>query len=116
MKTITDIIDEYRNRIAQSTNLSLDEASQIMVELSSLLGNINEEIREAERIYLNKFADMLNTPELSVARATILIKITPEYQRWDKAKGYEKFTLEMIRALKHRCRALHDEIEISNNI
>jgi hypothetical protein len=113
--TITEQIDEYRNRMASSGNLTLDEASQMLVELSALLGNINEEIRKTQNIYLNKLALILNDPKVPVARAMIQIQITPEWQRWDKAKGYEKFTIEMIRALKHRCNALRDELEVSNN-
>lgn len=113
--TITKQIDEYRKRIAQSGNLTLDEASQMLVELSALLGNIDEEIRESERLYLNKLATLLNDQKMTVARADILVKLTDEYQRFNKAKGYQKFTLEMIRGLKYRCRALEGELEVSNN-
>jgi len=113
--TITKIIDEYREKIINSPDLQLMEASEYLTKLSALLGNINEEIRLRDRLYANKLLEIMNEGN-SVAKAKVIAQTTDEYQNLELAKGYEHVTIEIVRSLKYRCNVLLHEQESSRNL
>ena len=113
-ETIRDIINEYRDEIYTSGELWMPKATQYMVELSALMGNISEEIATKERAYMVKLNSIIEDKDMSVARAEILAKTSDEYYEYKIAKDYNIVVLEMIRALKYRCRALANEEEASH--
>ena len=120
MINIRDIVGNYRNKIYESKNLQLNDASQYLVELSALMGNVMEELNFRQGEYHRKFVELLQGTENglknSVAKTTILAKATIEFEKLEEVKGLRETVLEMVRALKYRCRALSDEIEVSRNL
>lgn len=106
--TTRELIDGYRARLLASKDLTGDEASQILVELSALVGNVNEEIISREMAYNRLLNDLLNTPDMTAAKAKIRAQAGEEYEAMLRAKGYLVLVTEMTRALKYRLKALEE--------
>jgi hypothetical protein len=111
--TIRDTIEEYRNEI-QRGNLLPIRVGEMITELSSLMGNILDEIRKRELEYnkvLLKFLD----EEKKANRAKILAEVSPEYDSRQIARNTKEVTEEMIRGLKYLARAQEEEFRQSGN-
>lgn len=111
--TVRSMIDRRREILLNIQELTLHETTQIMVELSALIGNVNEEIRRRDDAYIRKLLSILDQPKMSVARAKIEVMDTDEYRELERARGYKEVVIEMIRTLKYRVRSLQDEFESS---
>jgi len=114
-KTIRDRIKEYSSVILNTEELSLDEASQTLIEISALTGNINDEIWRCNRIYLNKLDEILSLPKMTVNRAEIKAQCSNEFNDLQLAKNVEKTATEIVRSLKYRCKVLMEEYKTSGN-
>ena len=114
MATISELVESYQTRVFKG-NLPGQEAAEILLELSALLGNINHEIRERQQKYIQAYRELLNM-ESTVARARIISMATPEWLSLQEAKDEKEVTLELIRSLKFYLRNLKDELEISHNL
>ena len=80
-------------------NLSPTRTGEIAAQLSALLGNITDEIRDREMAYNAVYSNLLD--ECGKAnRAEIKAKLTPEYGHLRTAQDAEKVTLEMVRSLR----------------
>lgn len=112
MKSVREMIGDYR---AEVLNHDIDgtRASKIITELSVLLANVNEQIREALVLYNQKLANTLAV-EKSAARAKILAEITPEYIDFKTKKDLKEEVVELIRGLKYYVNAKKDEWDINN--
>jgi len=107
MKTVREMISEYRAEVLKQ-ELSPDRAAKIIAELTVLLANVNEQIREAIIIYNQTLAKTLAV-EKSAARAKILAEITPEYIDFKTKKDLKEEVVELIRGLKYYVNAKKDE-------
>jgi hypothetical protein len=114
--TVREQINERLNKIKNASELQASEASEIMVELSSLMSNINEEIKNKTVLYNKKLLELVEQPKMSVAKAEIVAKGTEEWQSLETAKGYRESCLEAIRSLKYFCRAREEEMSVSHNL
>lgn len=93
------------------------EASEKMVELSRLLGNLGEHIVKFERDYLQVKIDIMTTNDkMSMNKIELMAQNSEQYTILQQSRVLEKTTLEVIRSLKYRCRALEDEKQVSNNL
>jgi hypothetical protein len=110
------MIDEYRSRLLSSKDMHGDEASQILVELSALVGNVNEEIVVREMAYHRLLNDILSTPNMTSAAAKIRANASEEYEAWLRAKNSLTTIMEMIRGLKYRLKSLDEERRVSGNL
>jgi len=108
VETTRDIINKYRNRLADATNLSPVEASQYIVELASYMGNITELLVEKQMNYNKKKAKCLEEVK-SVAKAEVKAQCSEEYREQQEVKGYLSLITELIRACKYYVRASEDE-------
>jgi len=109
--TIREIINDKLNRLKNTQDLQPAEASEILVELSALVGNVNEEIKNRSDAFNRKLLELVEQPKMSVAKAMIVIKTTPEWQELETAKGYKEAMFEAIRSLKYYLRAKQQEAE-----
>ena len=111
-RTIREMIDDYRNKIKDATDLQGEEASRYIVELSSIMGNLNQHLLDTQMEYNKKKLELLGEIK-SVAKATVSAETTEEYRAYQEAKGYKDVLVEMIRGLKLYVRAKGDEYGFS---
>lgn len=96
----------------RSGDLMPVEARGHLQTLTSLLGNCNDEQREADAAYSQVLLGCLNSDE-AANRARIRAEITPEYARKREAKDTRDLVVEMIRSLKTVIRSVSDEMQLS---
>lgn len=96
--TVRDMVGELRSEVLAG-NLSPSRVAEIATELAALLGNIEEEILEADMAYNLVYARFLDI-EMKANRAKIRAELTEEYRRKRVAHGLHASTLETVRSLR----------------
>ena len=116
--TIRELIKQKLDKLWQNfTNLTQDELSQILVELSALLGNIGENICLLEQKFINKQLELWQeNNEMSAKECEIRSKVTKEYLEYSQIKVLEKATIESLRSIKYRLRILQNEQQGCRNL
>jgi len=114
-ENIRQIIDKYRDRLTNSLDLQQPEASQYLVELSALMGNVNLELIGRQMAFNKKKLEYLDEIK-SVAKADVKARTSDEYRLLEEVKGYKEVLLELTRALKYFLKALQDEQQTSKNL
>jgi len=115
-KSITTMVIERQNEILKKLPvMEAYEVTRIMTELSALLFNIGDEVSKLESEVFKKKRDFLEE-DISDAKATTQIKAEDIYREYTKAKALQSSTLELIRSLKYRIKALSGEKEVSTNL
>lgn len=109
--TVRDRVREIQVAM-RAGDLMPAEARGHLQTLTSLLGNCNDELREADAEYSQVLLGHLNGSE-AANRARIKAEITPEYQRKREAKDTRDLVVEMIRSLKTVIRSVSDEMNLS---
>ena len=109
--TVRDLIESIRREI-RDTDLQPDRGAELLAKLSALLGNINDEIREADADYAAVLLGFLNT-EQKANRAKIHAEMSPEYQRKRQARDAKEVVIEMIGSLKYLVRSRMEEMRLS---
>lgn len=112
--SVRDLINQ-RQIECRSGDLMPARAGEVMVELSSLLGNINNEILEREIAYNKKLLECLDK-EKTANKAKIIAETSDEYRLMREAKNAEKVALEIIRSLKYYLRVKEDEMMQAGNM
>lgn len=110
---IRDLVMAHVNRLQKVEDMHAGEASEILVELSALMGNVTTEIQQAQKAYTLKLIELLDDSGMPVAKAKILAEGTDEWDRLETAKGLEKVIIETSRSLKYYIRVKGDEKELS---
>ena len=115
MPSMREIITGKLDRLKNAHDLQPSEASEILVEMSALIGNINNEVKNRQDNFNKKLIEMIERPKMSVAKAKILVMDTDEWRDLETAKGYKEAMFEAIRGLKYFLRAKSDEYNESYN-
>ena len=89
-------------------DLTADMASQILLKISSLYGNIVEIAIDAEMEYNRTYKDLTDEYE-KVSEARAKAKASPEYERMLRLEGRLDVTRELIRSLKYLLKVKLDE-------
>lgn len=97
-------------REVRDTDLQPDRAAELLTKLSALIGNTNDEIREADMDYHVVLLKHYEGEE-AANRAKIRAQTTPEYLRAREAKDTKELVLEMTRSLKYFLKAKEDELK-----
>jgi|GEM_PF-2434834 len=92
--------------------LTPDLARESLVELTALMGNVNDEMRLADLDYKKLLLTMLRTHE-KANRARIEAETTGEYSRAREAKDTRDLVIEMVRSCKAYLRSLDEEMRLS---
>jgi hypothetical protein len=98
----------------RDTDLQPERAADLLAKLSALLGNLNDEIREADSAYAVVLLDCLSRDE-AANRAKIRAEISPEYRRKREARDLKELTIELTRSLKYYLKAKQDEYQIARH-
>ena len=112
-KTLTEIINDFQNEVSKD-NLLPQRASEIMVQLSALLGNINGEIRKRDKEYKLVLLECYKQ-EKTANRAKLTSEVSPEYEASKVAKDTKELALELIRSIKYYLKSMGEEFTHSNN-
>lgn len=92
--------------------LTPDMAREALVQLTALMGNVNDEQREADAVYkVVLLAHMRD--EKRANRARIAAEVTEEYKRAREAHDTGKLVTEMIRSCRAYLRSLDEEMRLS---
>ena len=95
-------------REVRDTDLQPDRAAALLMQATSLIGNCNDEIREADVAYAQRLLVELRYSE-KANRAKIQAEVSPEYQRKREARDTKELAIELIRALKYFLRGKAEE-------
>ena len=106
-KTIRERINDYQGEILKGDLLPV-RASEILTEISALLGNINDKITANDIAYNKVLLNYLDS-EQTANRARIRANITQEYEDMRNARNTEKVAIEIIRGLKFYLKVREDE-------
>lgn len=109
--TVRDMIRGFEKEI-RGGDLAPVRASEVLVDLTSLLSTVLEEIREADMAYANVLLTHLDGEE-AANRAKIRAQITPEYARAREARDTQIVLVELIRSLKIILKAMVAEMGLT---
>lgn len=97
---------------ARDTDLQPSRAAELLPKLTALLGNCNEEIREADHAYAVVLLRFLEADE-AASRAKIRAETSLEFLRKREARDTKELVLELVRSLKYQLRSAEEEMRLS---
>jgi hypothetical protein len=109
--TVTEMVRAIRAEVRDTEDLAPHRASDLLIRLTAIYGNVLDEVRAADMAYSEVLLAALNGDE-AAARAKIRAQVSPEYARAREAKDTEKLALELIRSLKHFLRMKGEEMRL----
>lgn len=87
-------------------------AREMLMTLTSLLGNCNSELTRAEGAYTAVLAQYLDS-EHKANRARIRAELSPEYAAKQEARNTQALVVELIRSLKVILRSVEEEMRLA---
>lgn len=99
-------------REIRDSDLQPDRAAELLTKLTALLGNVNDEIREADMEYATVLLAHLRGEE-KANRAKIAAETTPAYQRKQEARHLKELAEGMIGGLKYLLRSKESEMRLT---
>lgn len=111
-QTVRGLVREMQREILNTADLSPDRAAELMNRLTALIGNCNDEIREADAEYAAVLFGFLESAE-KANRAKIRAETSPAYQRKREARDTKELTIELVRSLKYFLRSKEEEMRLS---
>lgn len=112
--TVRELVRGYQREIQQTPDLQPDRAADLLMKLTSLLGNCADEIRDADAEYGVTLLHFLDT-EKKANRARIRAEISPEYRRKQEARDTKELVIELARSLKYFLKAKQDEYQMARH-
>lgn len=112
--TVRELVRQYQREIQQTADLMPDRAAELLNKLTALMGNCNDEIREADSIYAGVLLGFLDSEE-KANRATIRAETSAEYQRKREARDTKELVVELSRSLKYFLKAKSEELQLSRH-
>ena len=109
--TVRDRVKKIQAQLRDGA-LTPDMARESLVTLTALIGNVQDEQREADHDYkLVLMASM--RAESKANRARIVAETTPQYDRARAAKDCATLVVEMIRSCRAYLRSLDEEMRLA---
>jgi hypothetical protein len=109
--TVRDLVAEMQREI-RDTSLTPDRACVLLARLSSLIGNCNDEIREADMEFNVVLLKYLDADE-AANRAKIRAETSPEYARKREARDTLALVDSLVGSLKYILRAMEAEMKFT---
>lgn len=104
---LREMITEYQNEVANES-LEPQRASEILIKMSALYGNILDETKKRQMVY-NKVLLKLYDREMKANCAKVIAEASVEYEELLEAKNLKEVTTEITRALKYFLREKEKE-------
>lgn len=112
--SVRELVKGYQREVQQTADLLPERAAQILMQLSALVGNVLDEIREADSEYAVTLLHFLDT-EKKANRAKIRAEISPEFRRAREARDTQKLIEELTRSLKYFLKAKETEYQMARH-
>lgn len=113
MNTVRDMVRSMQVEIRDTPDLQPDRASELLNRLTALIGNCNDEIREADMGYAVELLKHLDSNE-AANRAKIRAETTPAFARKREARDTKELAVELSRSLKYYLRAKEEEARLTH--
>lgn len=110
--TIRDMIRQMQIEIRDTEDLQPSRAADLLTTLTALVGNCNDEIRQADHAYAVVLLTCLGADE-AANRAKIRAETTPEYLRKREARDAKELVVELVRSLKYFLKSKEEEMRLS---
>jgi hypothetical protein len=110
--TVRDRVKAAQREIRDGGELVPSRATQLLMELTALLGNCAEEIRAADSAYATVLLRELESSE-KANRAKIRAETSEEYERKRQARDTKELVYELISSLKYLLRAQAEEMRLA---
>jgi len=110
--TVRGLVREMQVEVRDTPDLLPDRAAELVTKLAALLGNINDEIREADAEYASGLLALLESEE-AASRAKIRAETTPAYARKREARDTKELAVELVRSLKYFLRSKEEEMRLA---
>ena len=109
--TVRDMVRSIQRELRAGA-ITPDMARESLVQLTSLYGNVLDELREAEAAYKIVLLGHLSM-EAKANRARMHAEASPEYGRWREASDVKHLVVEMVRSCKAYMRSLEEELRLA---
>lgn len=113
--TIRDLVKQMQQEVRDTPDLLPDRAADILTKLTALIGNVNDEIREADHAYSLVLLQFLDADE-AANRARIRAETSLQFIRKREARDTKELVLELVRSLKYFLKAKSDELQMSRHL
>ena len=114
MTSIRDHVRAIQAEVGKAADLLPDRAAELLMHATALMGNTNDEIREADSAYAVVLLDELERSE-KANRARIKAEASDAYQRKRKARDTKELLVELARSLKYFLRAKETEERLAHH-
>ena len=115
MPTVRHLVKQCQLEIRDSSDLLPERAAVILNTLAALLGNCNDEIRQADADYARVLLVHLKAGG-AANRARIEAETTPEFERKRAARDTKELTVELMRSLKYFLKSKAEELQLSRHL
>lgn len=112
--TVRELVHRAQTEIRETPDLLPDRAAELLMQLTSLMGNCNDEIRVADEAFAAVLLGYLAS-EQKVNHARVKAEVTPEYRRKREARDTKELVIELVRSLKYFLRAKQDELQVAGH-
>lgn len=109
--TIRDLVESFKREIRE-TDLQPDRAANLLMKLTALIGNCNDEIREADHAYAVVLLQFLDADE-AANRARIRAETSLPFLRKKEARDTKELVIELVRSMKYFLRSKEEEMRLS---
>src|SRR5689334_5369313 len=98
--TVRDLVRQMQQEIRNTSDLLPTRAAELLLKLTALMGNVNDEIRQADHAYAVVLLRFLEADE-AANRAKIRAETSLEYVRRREARDTKELLVELVRSLKY---------------
>ncbi len=109
--SIRGLVRLIQVEVRDTSDLQPDRAAELLNQLAALIGNCNDEIREADSAYAEVLLRCLDSEE-AASRAKIRAEISPEYKRKREARDTKELAETLIGTLKYFLRGKESEMRL----
>lgn len=114
MTSVRELVKSAQREIQRQPDLLPERAAELLMMLTSLMGNCADEIRQADLDYANVLLNYLRTEE-KANHARIKAETSPEYLRKREARDTLILVTELCRSLKYYLKAKTDELQLARH-
>jgi len=111
MATVRNMVRDIQNELRPG-DVVPSRARELLMTLTSLMGNCTAEVTKAEAAYTRVLAGFLDS-EQKANRAKIRAELSPEYEAKREAQNTLALVTELIRSLKIVIRSTEEEMRLS---
>lgn len=109
--TVRSLVKSAQREIAAGQLLP-ERSAELLGQLTALMGNCNDEVREADMAFAVVLLKHLDGEE-AANRAKIRAETTEEYRRKREARDTRELVIELVRSLKYILKAQSEEMRLS---